>query len=479
MKLSIINALNKYINENNIRFHMPGHKGHCNDYDILKQISENLYSLDLTEVDGTDDLHSPESSIKESQEDIAKIYNAKESFYIVNGSTAGIYSMILSCTNKGDKIIIQRNCHRSVFMAAYLGSLETEYITPSVLDDFSFAASISPKDVENSLKENPDAKAVVLTSPTYYGTCINIKEISKITNKYGVLLLIDAAHGAHFPFNKNLPNNPIVEGADMEVVSFHKTLPSLTQTGVLNVSKNAIDKIDIGKLKFMLSLYQSTSPSYIFLSSMEAAAYIMKKDGDVLLNNVIEYINDFKNKIKKHDFYKVLGKEHIGQSNINNLDDTRLVISSKIGGAKLSQILRENYQIQVEMADDKNIIIIGSVFDKKYYYEKLYNALVEIESKYKDLKWNNKKYEILDYTYKKIYTIEKGYSLEKETILLKDSIGKVAGEIVAPYPPGIPILLPGEEITYNKIKCIENCKNLGIRFNGPEDKSLNTIKIIK
>ena len=458
---------------------MPGHKGHYNNYNILKSIGENLYSMDLTEVDGTDDLHSPESSIKESQEDIAKIYNAKESFYIVNGSTAGIYSMILSCTNKGDKIIIQRNCHRSVFMAAYLGSLETEYITPSVLDDFSFAASITPKDVENSLKTNPDAKAVVLTSPTYYGTCINIKEISKITNKYGALLLIDAAHGAHFPFNKNLPNNPIVEGADMEVVSFHKTLPSLTQTGVLNVSKNATSKIDMGKLKFMLSLYQSTSPSYIFLSSMEAAAYIMNKDGEVLLESVIEYIEDFKNKIKNHDFYKVLGKKHIGKSNIYDLDSTRLVISSKIGGVKLSKILRENYQIQVEMSDDKNIIIIGSVFDKKHYYEKLYNALVEIEEKYKDLKWNNKKYEILDYTYKKVYTIEKGYSLEKETILLKDSIGKVAGEIVAPYPPGIPILLPGEEITYNKIKCIENCKDIGIRFNGPEDKNLNTIKIIK
>lgn len=458
---------------------MPGHKGHYNDYDILKCIGENLYSMDLTEVDGTDDLHSPESSIKESQEDIAKIYNAKESFYIVNGSTAGIYSMILSCTNKGDKIIIQRNCHRSVFMAAYLGSLETEYITPSVLDDFSFAASITLEDVENSLKNNPDAKAVVLTSPTYYGTCINIKEISKITNKYGALLLIDAAHGAHFPFNKNLPNNPIVEGADMEVVSFHKTLPSLTQTGVLNVSENAASKIDMGKLKFMLSLYQSTSPSYIFLSSMEAAAYIMNKDGNALLESVIEYIDDFKNKIKNHDFYKVLGKNHIGKSNIYNIDSTRLVISSKIGGVELSKILRENYQIQVEMADDKNIIIIGSVFDKKHYYESLYNALVEIEEKYKDLKWNNKKCEILDYNYKKVYTIEKGYSLEKETILLKDSIGKVAGEIVAPYPPGIPILLPGEEITYNKIKCIENCKDIGIRFNGPEDKNLNTIKIIK
>lgn len=479
MKTPILDSLEKYNNENNIRFHMPGHKGESKGYDILNKIKNNLYEFDVTEVDGTDNLHNPEGNIKESQEETAKCYFSGESFYLVNGSTCGIYAMILSVANKGDKIILQRNCHRSVFMAAYIGELNTEYITPTIAEDFSFAASVSVEDVERVIEENKDAKALVITSPTYYGTCADIKAISEICRKNNILLLVDSAHGAHFAFSKLLPNTAIELGADIEVISFHKTLPSMTQTAILNVSKNALEKVDIKKLKFMLSLYQSSSPSYILMASIEAGTCIMKENGKDLLEKVIFYIKDFKEKIKSSDFYSCLDKSYIGGNYIYNIDETRLVISSKLGGVRLSEILREKYSIQVEMADNKNIVIIGTVFDKKEDYEKLYLALKEIEKDYNSIEEvrvidNN----IMDYTYKRKLSIYEGYTLSKAEVSLEDSKDMISGEIVAPYPPGIPVLLPGEVITYDKIRCIKNCKKLGIEINGIEDKTANTIKVI-
>lgn len=386
--------------------------------------------------------------------------------------------MILSSVNKGDKIIVQRNSHRSVFMAAYLGELEVEYIVPEVIDDFSIAAAVSVNQVIQVIEKNKDAKAVVLTSPTYYGTCADIESIAKITKIHGMLLLVDSAHGAHFPFSNKLPANPITLGADMEVVSFHKTLPSLTQTAVLNISRKGEEKINIEKLKFMLRLYQSTSPSYIFMASIEAAMNIMVDNGEKLLGDLLKWISDFKMKISGSNFYKVLDDSYIGKSSIHGIDNTRLIIMSRINGVKLSNILRREYFIQVEMADEKSIVIIGNVFNSEEDYIVLYNALKDIEKRFQGETDAEEKSCILDYTYETHFSIYKGYSLDKIKVPLEESIGRISGEMIAPYPPGIPILLPGEIITYNKIKCINTCRDINIELNGIEDSSCETIKVI-
>ncbi|KMT22950.1 aminotransferase class I/II-fold pyridoxal phosphate-dependent enzyme [Clostridium cylindrosporum] len=481
MTTPIINSLIKYNEEDNIRFHMPGHKGSDMGYDILNNIRDNLYSFDVTEVDGTDDLHCPMDSIKLSQEETAACYSAARSFYLVNGSTAGIYAMILSSVNKGDKIIIQRNCHRSVYMACFMGELNAEYIIPTVLDEFSLAVSIDVNEVKRVVENNTDAKAIVITSPTYYGTCCNISEISEIAKKYNMLLLVDSAHGAHFPFSSSLPSTSIELGADMEVVSFHKTLPALTQTGVLNISTRALDVVGGEKLQFMLSLYQSTSPSYILMSSIEAARDVMENHGEELIENVLGYIYEFRKKMEGSKIFKILDLSYIGRASIHNIDPTRIVISSSIGGVRLMELLRSDYSIQAEMADGRNIVIIGTIFDSKKYYNKLYTSLNDIETRFSsgDLNYvDNRELRIQDYTYKVKLPIFKGYSLAKEKILLEESEGRISGEMVAPYPPGIPILLPGELITNDKIKCIKACKELKIDVNGIEDKSLKTIKVI-
>lgn len=469
IKTPIIDTLLNYSKDDILRLHMPGHKGRIKENKLLKTIKDNLFSIDLTEVNGTDNLYSANGIIKESQEITAKYLGASESFYLVNGSTAGVYSMILSGIDKGDKIIVQRNCHKSVFMAAFLGGLRMEYIIPDVIDDFSFAASLCLDNIKTVVEKNKDAKAIVITSPSYYGTCCDVKAISEIAKKHNMLLLVDAAHGAHFAFGDNMPKTSISTGADIEVTSTHKTLPSLTQTGILNVSKEGINKINIEKLKFMLSVYQSSSPSYVFMSSIEAGVNIMNLEGQELLEKVEKYINNFKKNISSSQFYKVLDSSYIGKNSIFDIDPTRLVISSKIGGAKLSEILRNEYLIQVEMADNKNIVIIGTVFDEENDYQRLYEALMKIENEYKQIEYEDVfKSKFLDYSYKAYFNIEEAYSHSKEKVLINESEGRICGEIIAPYPPGVPIILPGEIITKEKITCMKTCQELGIEVNGIE-----------
>lgn len=475
MKTPIINSLVEYKNEGILRLHMPGHKGKTNEYRLLEIIKENLYSIDLTEVDGTDNLHNATSIIKESQEMSSNIFKCEKSFYLVNGSTSGIYSMILSCVNKGDKILVQRNCHKSVFMAAFLGELNIEYINPTISKEFLFGASLDINEVKKVIEKNQDAKAIILTSPSYYGTCIDINSISKFAKKFNMLLLVDSAHGAHFAFSKDLPESAISSGADMEVISVHKTLPSLTQTGVLNVSSECINKIDINKLRFMLSIYQSSSPSYVFMASIEASIVLMKSNGEELIKNLISFINDLKIKLKNSEFYNILDKSSVGKDSIFDIDETRLIISSKIGGKELSNVLRGKYKIQVEMADSNNIVIIGSVFDTFDDYERLYKALVEIEKEY-NTEGCIENSSILDYSYKVCLNISEAYSSAKESILIESSEGRACGEIITPYPPGIPLLVPGEIITMDKIKCINKCKELGIEIDGVEEEHIKVIK---
>lgn len=475
MKTPIIDALLKYNNENVLRLHMPGHKGKTQEFNLLETIKENLYSMDLTEVEDTDNLHNCTGIIKESQNIASNIYKCDKSFYLVNGSTAGIYSMILSCVNKGDKIIVQRNCHKSVFMAAFLGELDIEYISPTVSKDFLFGASLNLDEVRKVVKENLDAKAVIITSPSYYGTCVDIKAISKIVKEYNMLLLVDSAHGAHFVFSDFLPNTAIQNGADMEVISVHKTLPSLTQTGILNISSECSNKIDISKLKFLLGVYQSSSPSYILMSSIEASISIMEGQGKELLENLIDEIELFKAKFKSSNFYNIVDESIIGKDYIFDIDKTRIVISSRIGGKILSNILRHKYKIQVEMADLKNIVIIGSVFDTADDYIRLYNVLSEIEKDYNNIKeicFND----ILKYTYKKCIKISEAYSKSKESVLIKNSEDKICGELITPYPPGIPLIVPGELITKDKIEYIIEYKRLGIEIDGIDDDFIKVIK---
>jgi arginine/lysine/ornithine decarboxylase len=470
--IPILEGLLNYINEDITPFHMPGHKNNKKGFKELEIIKDNLYKIDKTEVPGLDNLHMPEEMILRAQVMAAKAYRARESYFLVNGSTSGIYSMILGVTKPGDKIIVQRNCHRSVYMACLLGGLETVYVTPEVLEDFNIAASISSDNITKILEDNPEAKAVVLTYPSYYGTCSDLEKISHEVHKRGMLLLVDEAHGAHLPFNNRLPKSAVECGADISVVSLHKTTPALTQTSILNINGD----FNTDGIRFMLRLFQSTSPSYAFMASIDAARYIMEENGEKLLDELLDNIKEFKNKIAGLSCYKVLDKLCIGNNSIHDIDETKLVIRSSIGGRKLEDILRRRYKIQVEMSDIYNITLICSVGDSKEDFDKLYSALDEISKEYVPI--NKEDVKILNTNYKIELNMKEAYYKPKKRIKLSEAEGKVSSEMAAPYPPGIPILLPGEIITREIIEHIELCKAYNIPLNGITDANADYINIV-
>ncbi|MEF9953296.1 MAG: aminotransferase class V-fold PLP-dependent enzyme [Clostridium sp.] len=470
MKTPILDSLKNYSNEKNLRFHMPGHKGRDNNSPYMR-VFKDILDIDLTEVDGTDNLHLPEGAIKLSQEITSKAYGCSDSYYLVNGSTSGIYAMIGAVTSYGDKIIVQRNCHRSVFMAMYMNSLQGVWVAPKIIEEFGIASCVTPDDIEKAALENPLAKAIVITSPTYYGTCADIASISKIAKKYNMKLLVDGAHGAHFPFSSNMPSSPITLGADMEVVSTHKTLPSLTQTAILN----ATSSIDKSKLRFMLSLYQSTSPSYILMASIEAGIAYMIDNGEEDINRVITYIEDFLIRLPKS--YTLLTRDNIGEGDFD-FDRTRLVIKCPLGGKATEGILREEYNIQVEMSDAYNIVIIGSVFDSEEDYKNLLNALISISKRDNSTKGRNniKGY---DYSSTSVMSIRSGYDSESIEVKLDDAVDRISCEMISPYPPGIPVVLPGERLTIEKINSLKEGLNNNVQINGAKDSTLEYITVLK
>lgn len=466
----IIDGLLKYVSEKNISFHMPGHKNNRRHFEKLETIKNNLYEMDNTEVPGLDNLHLPREMILGSEKLAAKAYGAGRTYFLVNGSTSGIYAMILGVTRPGDKIIVERNCHRSVYTACILGGLETVYVKPYVLPEFDIPVSLDVRDVICTMDENPDAKAIVITYPTYYGTCCDLKTIADEAHKRNMYVLVDEAHGAHLPFNKRLPKNAMELCADISVDSVHKTLPAMTQTAILNVR----DGLDIDGIRFMTSAFQSTSPSYILMASIEAAIDAMAEDGDKLLDELICDIEKFKYKAKDVGGIKFLEKD--SNSFICDYDVTRIVINTEFGGRTAERELRRKYNIQVEMSDSKNIVLICTVGNMEHDFEKLYYALQNMSRDCQKKSFEHS----MDYPYcRKVLNLKEAYYSQKESMELEKSSGMIAGEMVVPYPPGIPLILPGEVITNDVINYIKEMKCLGIDLNGMKDSTAEFIQVIR
>lgn len=468
----ILNGLYKYMKENRIQFHMPGHKGNINNFEELNFIKEKLFEIDKTEVPGLDNLHIPEGMIKEAQILSAEAYKAAESYFLINGSTCGIYSMILGVTKPGDRILIQRNCHRAVFMAALLGGLEAVYIDPDLLLDFNIPGGISVERVKELLETYEDIKAIVLTNPSYYGICSDLEGIVKQAHSKNVLVLVDEAHGAHLPFHNALPRSAMECGADASVVSIHKSLPALTQASLMNVS----DRLADSGIKFMLRVFQSTSPSYVLMASIDAARSIMQHSGEKLLDKLLLELQAFRAKVNTLKCFKILSQEHIGKASISDVDLTKIVIASCFGGRELDEKLRTEYNIQVEMSDINNVVLITGIGDNTDSFDSLYKALYHIDKKQDQLKERNMFY--TPNQYEICMNMKDAYYANKTKVAIGEAVGKISGEMVVPYPPGIPILLPGERITEAIFKKIMLLKKKSIPINGTEDAVLDTIMII-
>lgn len=482
-KMPIVDRLLDLNRENIVSFHVPGHKNGAIYHKVSDRgygdILPRLYRLDTTEIPGTDNLHKPEDIIRESQERASQLFKSEETFFLVNGSTSGIYSMIMAATSPGDKILVDRNCHQSVINASILGDLTPVYVYPQLDEDLGIALGIWPEDIEEELKKHRDIRAVILTYPSYHGIGYNLKKIREITDKYDKILLIDEAHGAHLGLSKHLPPTALACGADAVVQSTHKTLPSFSQSSMLHIQG---DKIDRDKLKFMLRVHQTSSPSYLLLSSLEFAVTIYREEGKQLMEDLLANIGDFREKAKKIRGLNVLGREIIGYKGVHSLDLSRLWLRLKnMPGHRLDKTLRQEFGIQVELSNKQGALALASLANDREDFDKLLGALDRLSRRPgEDEPGQIQGLEgfLEKYTDQLISPREALYR-DKRPVALEESQGHISGEYIIPYPPGIPLIIPGERINQSIIRQVKHIIGQGGEILGLQDRRGKTIRVIK
>lgn len=472
--------LEKYFNENYLPMHMPGHKRN------IKLLGEELpYKIDITEIEGFDDLHHPEGIIKEIEEKAKKIYKSKKSFILVNGSTCGILAGIRSVVNYGDKVLVARNSHKSVYNAIEVNGLKPIYVLPKI-DKYGINKNIETNDIEKILEKNKDIKLVIITSPTYEGVLSDIKAIVNIAHKYKVPVLVDEAHGAHLKFMENSNFEALNCGADIVIQSLHKTLPALTGTAILHIQGDLVKEENIRR---ELSIFETSSPSYILMSSIDECLDLIERNGKKLFLDYQENLKYFYNEAKTLKKLKVLGNELLNDNNKENIEEIekslydfgKIVIITKntnITGKELADILREDYKIEIEMASTYYIIAMTSICDNKESFERLLNALKEIDLKLVEEKVKEEANN--DFTYYDVDLPSKAMpineALNSKKFMLenyKNLEGKISKEYIFAYPPGIPIITPGEVFEKNIINIIENYIKTNIELRSTFDKFPN------
>ena len=485
-RVPLIEGLELYTKEKITKFHMPGHR-HEDLIEELNYLKENLYNFDVTEVPGTDNLHYPENIIKRSEELLSLAMNAKESLYCINGSTASNYAMIYGLFMENDTVLVQRNCHQSVYNAISLLNLSPKYLIPELVPGFNILSTVSLDEIKDVFSKNPKAKGIILTSPSYFGIGADIESIADFCKQQGIYLLVDEAHGAHFSFSSELPESAMVLGAHASSVSFHKTLPSLTQSSVLNLSHKLKDS-EILRIKYYHRIFQSSSPSYPMMASMEMARYLMEEHGEALYKELINELRLLKLELSKLKGVHVLDRTS-GQNDF--FDETRLVINTPLAGEELSRILREKYQIQCEMTEGRNTVFIVTPFNRGNDLKRLTMALKEIYSdEYKIQEQSRDASEFgdnLDSPYDKdtfrnierVLPEKEVLFMEHEAVSLEESIGRISFEKVVPYPPGIPLLLPGERITRETVNTLIKIYQSGSTVNRSISTDANFIHVIK
>lgn len=463
---------------------MPGHK---RNFPIVDETP--LKEIDVTEVEGTDDLHDPEGIILKSMEKTAELYGSSFCRYVVNGSTCGILSLIYAFTKRGDRILAARNCHKSVYNAINICGLLPVYVTPEYDSEFSVNGSVSPELVERALKKYPDIKLCVLTSPTYEGVVSDISAISKILHEKNIPLVVDEAHGAHLGFSEYFPKGAVKSGADCVIHSTHKTLPCLTQTAAVHICKSLWEGEELQnacrKLAEALGIFETSSPSYVLMSSIDQCMNYLSENGEKAFESYKNMLEDFSEKAKALKHIKILCKGKDSKENhksFYDFDSGKLVISLKntnLKGAEFEKILREKYKIQTEMTSLNYCVAMTSFCDREKGFELFFNALSEIDREYGSdniITYENKmRGKIIEPP----VSIYEAQQREKEYVSLEEAIGKICGEYVFAYPPGIPILAPGELVTKDIAEEVTDLYRGGINLKSSFGKAPDKLMVIK
>lgn len=433
----LFEELEKLKNKEDYPFHMPGHKRNIHGF------IEAAYEIDITEIDGFDNLHDAREIIREAEINAAKIYKSSETHFLVNGSTCGILSAISAVTEKGDKIIVARNCHKSVYNGIFLNELKPVFVYPRVKNNEKFCLDTDVKIIKEALKNNPDAKAVLIVSPTYDGIISDVSKIADTVHEYNIPLIVDEAHGAHLFLEKK---SAIEKGADIVINSVHKTLGSLTQTALIHMNGPLVDR---NKLREYLTIYQTSSPSYVLMGSIDYAMFLIEKNGQDIYKEYVKKINILKDGLENLKHLKHITKENLESDNIYDFDEGKIIISTVnagISGKNLMDILQSKYKIVPEMSMGKYVLLMLTLFDSYEGIERLKNALIEIDNNIEQFKCKNVTSHIIN--------------------TLEGRIGEISDKTVYSYPPGIPVVVKGEVITKEIIKKINEYINDNLDVKG-------------
>ena len=471
-------ALEIYSQEDYYPFHMPGHKRNPDTVN-----TDLPFDRDITEIEGFDNLHHPEGILKKAQETAANVYGTKECYYSVNGSTAALLAAVSAAVPRKGQILVARNCHKAVYHALYLRNLIPTYVYPQMDPKWWINGGISPDKVERALAENPEIKAVLLTSPTYDGVVSDIEKIAEIVHRYEIPLIVDEAHGAHFHFSNYFPTSAAELGADLVIQSFHKTLPSMTQTAVLH---NCSDRVDSRLIRRFMGIYQSSSPSYILMASMDACMEKMSSDGNEMFREFTKILEKARRRLSECKYIRLVSPE-IGTAGVFDYDRSKLLFSTRYAsmtGSELAQILLEKYHIQVEMETEHYVLALAAVGDSGEGFERLCQAIEEIDQE--EAQKTKEKRETEEpkagrtaYTsLSQFMSITEAMESESEIRKLEESVGRISAEFGYLYPPGIPLIVPGEQITGQFIRNMRIYMEEGLYLQGLEDYTNETIRVV-
>ena len=497
----LINRLAAYARSDMYPFHMPGHKRRTGpEESFMNSCTDsftNPFAVDITEIEGFDNLHHPEGILKDSMKWAADVYGADQTYYLINGSTGGILAAVCGSVPRGGRILVSRNCHKSVYHGICLNQLKTSYVYPQEIEGLGIQGGITAEDVDRMLNRYMDTQAVLIVCPTYDGIVSDIEAIARIVHRAGLPLIVDEAHGAHFRYDAMFPVSALDLGADVVIQSVHKTLPSLTQTALLHIKCNRPDGgcyADRERIDRYIHMVQSSSPSYVLMASIENSIYQMEQTDTAPYG---KQLHRLRRRLGQMRHLRLADTGLIGQAGIRDLDISKIVVSTRgtclypavdgltgFTGAHLDDILRREYHLEMEMCGADYVTAITTVMDSGEGLERLGDALTRIDTQLTDAGYKpdgRRGDQKSVYSMRCDTAMSMGEAMEEKmaSVGLEDSAGCISGEFVYIYPPGIPIVAPGEWISRPILEVILEYRDKGLPVQGPADQSLRTIRVVQ
>nr|WP_034909493.1 aminotransferase class I/II-fold pyridoxal phosphate-dependent enzyme [[Eubacterium] cellulosolvens] len=474
----LLDAIESFIKEEPAFFRIPGHRFERGvDRKALELFGDRAYRADLTEAEGLDDLHQPTGPILEAEKLAADLFGSDRCWFLVNGTTCGNQAMILATVGEGEKILVPRNAHKSVMMGLILSGAKPVWINPEYIEDFGISGPVDPLAVEEALEEDPEIKAVFLVSPTYYGICSDLKEIADICHKRQIPLLVDEAHGSHLCFSEDLPKSALQAGADLVAQSTHKTLGSMTQSSMLHIRSSLVDEVKVDKA---LKLVMSTSPNYLLMGSLDAARHLMAEHGEEHMERTVAMAEVIRKELEELTDVRILHRP--------DMDPTRIVLSAidaGITGYEFQKRLYETGRVSTELSDSQNVVCVLTWGNTGEDVRRLIQTIKRVMQRHcaECLQFGSTDVEPVEDVEQLnlpqvAVTPREAYFSETEVVPLAYSIGRVAAESITPYPPGVPILYPGETVTREVYEKAMFCLSHKLEIHGPADKTLNTLRVI-